>query len=211
MTSLRRHSLPWLALALLSAGCSLLMAPDVTPTRFFVLTAVTGPDSPAAKRPHPPIPGIAIGVGPVTLPAYLDRPQMVTRIEPNELEVSESDRWAEPLRSSFPRVLAEDLSKDVGTDRVVVFPWYKAALQYQVKVEVLNFEPNSDGRVSLDAIWTLYIPESGKSIATQQTALRRETSEDVPDALAGGLSGLVADLAHEIASAIRKNETQRKS
>ena len=45
---------------------------------------------------------LAIGIGPVTLPFYLDRPQIVRRTSPNRLEIAEFDRWAEPLSNTVP-------------------------------------------------------------------------------------------------------------
>ena len=80
------------------AGC----IPGATePSRFFVLRPV-----PTTSEPAPKGDAIAIGVGPVVFPAYLDRPEMVTQVSANELNVDEFHRWAEPLRDNFTGVLA---------------------------------------------------------------------------------------------------------
>jgi uncharacterized lipoprotein YmbA len=65
---------------------------------------------------------MTIGIGPVTLPKYLDRPQIVTFTSPYALNVVEFDRWAEPLESTFVRVLAENLALLLPRAHVVVSP-----------------------------------------------------------------------------------------
>jgi len=49
------------------------------------------------------------GVGPVTLPPYLDRSQIVMSDRANELNLAEFDQWAESLQTNFTRVLGENL------------------------------------------------------------------------------------------------------
>src|SRR5262245_33951851 len=60
------------------------------PPRFYVLPSLTSADTalPAAPR------DLTIGVGPVSLPPYLDRPQIVTRASRAKLELGEYDQWA---------------------------------------------------------------------------------------------------------------------
>ena len=65
---------------------------------------------------------IALEVGPVTLPGYLDRPQIVTRKGRDEIEPAEFDLWPEPLKSSVSRTLGENLATLLRTDRVAIFP-----------------------------------------------------------------------------------------
>jgi uncharacterized lipoprotein YmbA len=64
------------------------------PTKLYILSPLAGP----AVEMHNKTDEIfmTIGVGPVHLPEYLDRPEIVTRINPNELKLAEFDIWAEP-------------------------------------------------------------------------------------------------------------------
>jgi uncharacterized lipoprotein YmbA len=91
------------------------------PARFYVLSALPGGEaaSPVAAAER----GLAIGIGPVTFPKYLDRPQIVTSTSPYALNMAEFDRWAEPLESNFVRVLAENLALLIPMARFVVAPW----------------------------------------------------------------------------------------
>jgi uncharacterized protein len=104
-----RLAAPTLGLCLMAlGGCASTQA-----ARFYVLSALPGGGtaSPGAAAER----GLAIGVGPVTLPKYLDRPQIVTFTSPYALNVAEFDRWAEPLESTFVRVLAENLALLIPT------------------------------------------------------------------------------------------------
>ena len=64
----------------------------------------------------------AVGIGPVTLPQYLDRPQIVERTGPNSLKIAEFDRWAEPLNNTVPRILVQNISQLLQSDRVYALP-----------------------------------------------------------------------------------------
>ena len=83
------------------------------PSNFYVLSTL--PESAAGTQSDGDESKIEIGVGPVKLPEYLDRSQIITRISPNALKVAAFDRWAEPLKSSFPRILMENLATLLNT------------------------------------------------------------------------------------------------
>src|SRR5919108_2844543 len=86
------------------------------PSRFYLLSA--GPNAETASLEMSGRQGPTIGVGPVTLPRYVDRPQIVTRTSPYELKVAEFDRWGEALDPNFSRVLGENLALLLPSARV---------------------------------------------------------------------------------------------
>ena len=107
----------WLVLL----GCSAL-EPKPDPSRFFTLTPVAQSNQKAIEVSSNPS-GISLGIGPVKLPGYLDREQLVTRVSQNRFQVSENDRWAEPLTENFIRVLMENLTALAPAARLVTYPW----------------------------------------------------------------------------------------
>lgn len=184
-----------LAVALVASGCSLLRGPSTTPTTFFVLSSIAQPGQIPAGRP------LALGLGPITLPPYLDRPQMVRRIAPNELVFDEFNRWSEPLKENFERVLGTDLDRLIGIDRLIAYPWYSnTTMDYSVHVVVLRFELQPSGNVALDARWSIG-DGHGKPIVNRESHLSRPASS--PEEIAGAMSDLTAELASEIAVALR--------
>ncbi len=94
-----------------------MLRPRPDPTRFYVLAA-TAPD-------HPPAPGsLVVGLGPITMPGYLQHPMLATRPDATQVRYADFDRWAEPLPTLFGRALGQDLSALLGA-RIVPHPWYR--------------------------------------------------------------------------------------
>src|SRR5262249_35892325 len=139
-------------LALLLAGCSTILDPRPDRSRFYTLTPLAEGDAEAGA----PLRGGVVGLGPIELPAYLDRREVVTRVEPNRLTYSGVARWAGGVRTSFAQVLARDLGVLLGTDQVLTFPWFIALQpQYVVEMRVTRFERGSDDGAELAAAWIL--------------------------------------------------------
>ena len=148
-----RHRLSVGVLALLGvcllglSGCA-----SSPPTRFYVLPSLAGAETalPAAPR------DLTIVVGPVTLPPYLDRLQIVTRASRARLVLGEFDQWAASLQDTVTRTLAENLSLLIPTDRVLLHPWSRTTEpDYQVTVDVTQFDAGPSGEVVLAARWRI--------------------------------------------------------
>jgi uncharacterized lipoprotein YmbA len=146
---------------------------------------------------------ISIGVGPVELPQYVNRPQIVTRTSQNELEVADFARWGESLEENFSRVLAENLSVLLSTDRVIVYPWKRSApVDYQVIVDVTRFDGAVGGDVSMRARWTLLGDDTEKVLLRRSYSLSIRTDARSYEALVSAQSRVLADLSSEIAEEI---------
>jgi uncharacterized protein len=183
------------------AGCGAL-SPRPDPSRFFTLTAIAQPAAPAAKESSNPG-GISLGIGPIRLPSYLDRQEIVTRVSPNRMDLSEYDRWAEPLETNFNRVLGQNLSVLLPINRLVFFPWESTrSPAYQVEVEVLRFEANAAGDVQMSARWAVLDPNKKVPLKSGETVLTRQPAAKSTDAAVAALSETLADLSREIANAI---------
>ena len=154
---------------------------------------------------------LALGIGPIKFPGYLDRQQIVTRISQNRFAVAENDRWAEPLEENFSRVLSQNLSILLQTDRIVAYPWVRSQQPtYQVQVEVLRFEPNAEQVVELWARWSI-IDGTNKTVSVKETYLTQPARDKSTEASVAALSETVADLSREIAGAIRNLEGGKRS
>src|SRR5689334_10243728 len=110
------------AVAWALAACSLL-APKQDRTRFIILTPVSAANGNGAQlSDRPKSTPVTIGLGPVQFPEYLDRPELVIRTSANAFELSEANRWAEPLADNFRHVLASDLTNLLGAANIVQYP-----------------------------------------------------------------------------------------
>jgi uncharacterized lipoprotein YmbA len=188
---------------LATLGVSLLVMSGCTttpPTRFYVLPALSGTDTTpgvsTAKRE------ITIGVGPVTLPAYLDRPQIVTRASRAKLNLADFDQWAAPLQDSFARVLAENFSMLIPTDRVTLFPWSRSmVIDYQVTVDVIRFDGGMGNEVVLAARWGI-ADADGKEIIMRQSRFQSPAAPQDHEATAMAMGRTLEALSREITATL---------
>lgn len=192
-------------------GCSV-MAPQRDSSRFFVLTPSMNSHNfvPAgmSRATH----DLSVGLGPITIPGYLDRPEVVTRISQTQLSVSDNDRWAEPLSASVTSVLAQDLSTELPGLRIVPFPWPKATrIRYSVSVKFLHLEGTSNEKVDVQATWTIRTGTTHRLVQRGTTSVSRPAGADQSSASAA-LSEGVAQVARDIAQALAQqpqHETDR--
>jgi uncharacterized protein len=168
------------------------------PTRFYVLPSLTEADTapPATQRT------LTIGVGPVTLHPYLDRPQIVTRASRARLVLGEFDQWGAPLRDSVTQSLAENLSLLVPTDRVVLHPWSRTTVpDYQVTVEVLQFDAGPGGEVILAARWQILNADE-KELVMRKSRLTAAAGGHEYEATVTAMGRILDALSRDIAAAL---------
>jgi uncharacterized lipoprotein YmbA len=189
----------WLAIVLVvSAGCG------ADPTRYYVLTPADV--APVPRATASPTQELRIGIRSVELPRYVERPQIVTRVSPNRLEVAEFQYWGAPLRSAIPMILAENLARLVPTDQVAVFPWGRGFLpDAQVLVEVSQLEGTLGGEVVLAARWRI-VDRAGEERAFGVSRLTEAAGEDYENLVAAH-SRLVGALSRDIADGLRRGIT----
>jgi uncharacterized lipoprotein YmbA len=188
------------------SSCSLGLQPRPDESKFFVLAPVTAARSSAAAGGS----DIVIGIGPIKLADYLERQEIVTRVAPNRMVLSGTDRWAEGLGGNFTQVLAQDLGAALGTQRIVFFPWYQTtAVDYQVRVDVYRFEGDQSGAVTLTAHWQI-LDGAGKMLYVTDSTFTATAAAPGTTAVVAAMSSALGDLAQQIASEIQSLPAPRK-
>jgi len=177
------------------------------PTQFYTLSRATPPRASTATdsiaMSSVDRTGIVgIGVGPVMMPGYLDRSQIVIRTGADKVEISTFRRWAEPLEDGIARVLAEEIAT-----RVVA-----RTFQYQVAVAVLHFDGRPGSDVTLDARWRI-LAGDGRELAFRRSTViqgvERSGYEPMVAAMGRALSTLGQEIATEIRALPRDEEARR--
>ncbi len=183
--------------ALATAGC-MFGGARVDRSTFFALAATERTDGDPTRSPD-----VSIGLGPVAIPVYLDRSELVTRVGPNELRLARAARWAEPLREGLVRTLRQDLVVASGVRQVLVYPWPPASpMDFAVMVDIQRFEPSATGTVDLVARWTLHRGAHGRVVAARESHLTERVEGVGAAADVAGLSRALGALAREIAAAL---------
>ncbi len=147
---------------------------------------------------------VSVGLGPVTIPDYLDRPQIVTRTNQNSILLAEFDRWAEPLSGTVTRTLAENLSSLLHTDNVVPYPWPGSVdVEYQVLVELYRFDGVLGEKAILDAQWSVLGKRGKKVLLLKRSIFVEPTREGSFASLVSAESRALDNLSREIALALK--------
>lgn len=194
--------LTMLALGLLlmtCAGCA-----STVPSRFYQLNSLKTGDALTVAGAHEQ--AVILAIGPLRIPDYLDRPQIVTRSGRSELRLAEFDRWAGSLEKDIIRVLAEDVSALLPADRFFVIHWVSASQSaasslYRVEVNIIRFEGAPGESVMLNAQWAVFHREKGM-LLNRESTIREEVRGAGYDALVSALSSALGGLSREIATAV---------
>lgn len=182
------RSLTFLAVLLL-AGCG------NNSKIYYVLTA---------DGPVPSGSGPGIGVGPVILAEYIDRPNLVIAESANQLGVSENNRWAGDLSASITRVTAANLGRRLNTGNVRSYPWQgDEGIRYQITLDIRQLHGGDDGYAVIEAGWRVYSLPDRKLKASRTFTDREPLEKDGYQPLVAAESRLMSRLADDIASGLR--------
>ncbi|MBR1649084.1 MAG: membrane integrity-associated transporter subunit PqiC [Alphaproteobacteria bacterium] len=142
----------------------------------------------------------SVGVEEVSIPRYVDRPQMVI-FKPNtsELNISEFHRWAEPLSFGLTRILADDISLYLPNALVKPQSYSMENFNYTVTVEFNKFDAIMDAQATLDAWWTIF--KNTKAVARGRTTISHDVKGGY-DGIVIEQSKLLSEMARQIAQKI---------
>ena len=178
------------------AGCA-----KGPPPTFYVLHSPATMELTGVER------GVAVGVGPVELAPYLDRPQIVNRDSRHRLDLSEANQWAEPLKAGIPRTIAVSLSNLLESNRIYLIPMRRRVpLDYQVTIDMARFDGQLGNDVVLGARWTLFRKDTKEVLVTKVSIIREPSESAEYEAMVAAKSRALVRLSEEIAGAIKAHE-----
>jgi uncharacterized protein len=168
--------------------------------KYYSLTTAAAPRG-AASAP------LSVMVGPVSIPASVDRPQFVVQNAPNQVDIDEFHRWSSPLGDSIARVVADDLSADLGTPDVATAPLANFNYAYRVAIDVQRFESIPGQSALVEAVWTVRKTAGGETRSGRTSAQEPVQGKEF-DSLAAAHSRAIAKVSNDIAAAIRAEAEQ---
>ncbi|MGD8262884.1 MAG: PqiC family protein [Desulfobacterales bacterium] len=167
---------------------------------FYTLTAMHEP-----QPARPSQEGMAIAIGPVTIPAALDRSQIVTRDGTNKIRLSENHRWAGPLQQDIAAVLADNISGLLKSERVA--PFTREDLfepTHRVIVDITRFDGQLDKEIILDVVWSIKKITDNKPLVMRRSFVRETVSSPTYDDFVAAQSKALATLSKEIVDSLKK-------
>jgi uncharacterized protein len=175
---------------------ALICACASTPSHFYTLST----RAPATSTPDTTSSNLTIIVGPVTIPAIVDMPQIVVSKGANQVSADQFNLWASPLRNNIALVVCADLATLLGTPNVSSV--LRVDADYRVEVDVQAFDSTLGESAHLSAMWTVRRVKDGKT-QTGRTNARETMPEKTYQALAAAHSRALDQLSANIADAIR--------
>jgi uncharacterized lipoprotein YmbA len=138
----------------------------------------------------------------------VDRPQLVVRVAANRVEILETHRWAEPLKSEIPRLIAENLRRLLGSSRVSSYLQHAGAdADYRILVDLQRFESSPGEGVTVEAAWSLRRFAGGAS-KTGRSLVREPVDAVGYDPLVAAYSRALLAVSRDLATAIRAETAQ---
>jgi hypothetical protein len=167
---------------------------------YFTLRSASGE---AAGAPLAARPDLGLAVGPLEIPRYLDRPEIVTQDGSNRLVVADAHRWGGSLRSDILRVVADDVGRLLGTARVAVYPSEpRFPARFRILLDVRELESVQGQRVTLLARWTIAGTADGRALAIEESRIEQPVASPSFDDLVAAQSATFGTLSRKIAERV---------
>jgi len=200
-----RHLVKIRVLALIFSG--VLLAGCVggnpsAPPRFYMLSPMVeykaSADTATGDNP------VVIGIASVQVPEYLNRPQIVKRLDETELALGEFDRWAEPLADNIFQVIVENLANLLNADNIRIFSWRGSSpVDYKLEIQVMRMDGNPGEAVSLVARWAILDERGNEVIMMKRARISEVVEKNEYKALIAAHNLAIKKLSEDIAAGIR--------
>jgi|CXWL01.1.fsa_nt_gi uncharacterized lipoprotein YmbA len=193
---------PIIVATVLSSGCALKRSKQA---QIYVLDSIAAAGDGAATLRDAPL--SVVGVLRVTVPGWIDRPEITRRGEGGEIVADDFARWGEPIGRGIQRVLTENLATLLPDRLVVAAPFApRLVVHHRVDVTITEATRQTDGTVLVEARFAWLGPK-GRTLVQQRSSHRSKAAL----AGSGGTSGetatrtseALAGLSRDIADALR--------
>ena len=179
------------------------------PSRFYTLAPLQVRDAPASSPTD-----ATLAVGPLEIPDYVDRQQIVTRTGANELVVAEFDRWGGSLDNQITASLVATLRDRLVSQQIAVAPWRSALLSggaaYRVVVSVSRFDGIPGQSVVLQGRWQL-TAQSGESLGMREATVTEKIDGAGYDALVAAMQRALVRFGQQMADTVAAAKQMAKA
>ena len=196
MTCWYKYKMIFFLTLILSGLISLSGCGSTQKSNFYQLDEIVNPSLIGVEK------GEIIGLGPIELAEYLNRPQIITRNSAHHLNLSEYHRWIEPLNDSITRTLVINLSNNLQTNRV-----YWTQRQYRklpqaitIAVDIARFDGQLGGMVALESRWSVF-DKNSQPLLTRVSLIKEPVKEHSYEALVLAMNKALQQLGLEISQA----------
>lgn len=146
---------------------------------------------------------LSMGVGPIRIPGYIDRPQIITKTSTAEIQLADFDRWAEPMGGMVTRTITSNITALTGSNFIQMHPWPpNASFNYQIAANIINLENNEAGDALLIVNWRLINKNDEYGVKTQHSQFHATARDTSYASRVAALNDVLAQFSQEIISQI---------
>ena len=192
-----------LGMLVMLSGCEGIVGTS-TPTEFYRLTRIDLSDRSFANKLGSEL---QIGVGPITIPGYADRPQIVTGGAGGLLVVDDLHHWAEPVHDNIERVLVANVASLLSARQVFHYPtnFTPASDSLQIDVQINEMIRGADGKIQLAVSWNIKSLLDNRLIQREAVNYVSQSSAENFAQLSDILSGLLGQLAVDMLNSVAQS------
>ncbi len=186
-------------LILLSLGSALSACMSTPPPQFYVLESLSEP-SPSLTATEKKR---QIGIGPISIPALLERKQIVTRLPNNSIKVAEFHQWASPLKDNVAEVLTHNLATLQPNGLIRTYPWsVYGAVDYRVIIDIVRFDSHPDQSVNFEATWAIMDEKNHTLLSNGRSKIEHPMDDSSYPSTVKALSKILSEFSRELAVAL---------
>lgn len=178
------------------------------PTNFYLLEAQT----PSLTSTSTGVKKTLIGIGPLSLPALVDRRQIVTRKENNSIQLAEFHQWATPLKDNVLTVLSKNIAAQQANALVRTYPWSAYGdMDYRVIIDISRFDSQLGKSATLEASWAIMAEKNHTIINNGQTNIQQALHDDSYQSAVLALNKLLNDFSQQLSVALHQVQQNTKA
>ncbi|KTD58095.1 hypothetical protein Lsai_1617 [Legionella sainthelensi] len=144
-----------------------------------------------------------LGIDDITIPAYLEKPQVMISYSPNRVELEEYHQWAGTLDKNIKSVISTNLASLLPGAIVESSPWNaKFKPNYQLQIDIEQFTIDMQGNSILRAEFILYHENNiaKKKDVYYRLKINNITIENLIASMNSNLTHLTQDIAQVVRS-----------
>ncbi len=160
------------------------------------------------------LPNVYINIAAVTVIEVIDRPQLVIKVAPNQVQILEQQRWAQPLKNEIGRVVGKNLSTLLNTHHVTNYPNSSMntnlaanLIAYKVQLNVQQFESSLGSNATVTVNYTVRKLSDNHVYSDTITNTQQIAGKNYSD-LVEAHSKALGTISYEIAKAIINMSSQ---
>jgi uncharacterized lipoprotein YmbA len=171
------------------------------PTQFYVLEPLSEPSSSSMATEKKR----QIGIGPVSIPAVLERKQIITRLPDSTIKIAEFHQWASPLKDNVAQVLTHNLATLQTGDLIRAYPWSAyGVVDYRIIIDIIRFDTRPEQSVNLEANWAIMNEKNHTVLSNGRSKIERPLNNSSYPATVKALNKVLGEFSLELSQALKK-------